>query len=106
MSLSVDITFVGYGAPTNKTTMSLNAACGSVRTVNFIRKMSQTEIQPDGTWSLMVTLLLPCTLTWRWSADNRYEKIRDRQKRLPAGTSAILSNFSGPNQEGKNDMWC
>ena len=106
LSLSVDVTFVGYGAPTGKSTMHLNAACGSVRAVNFIRNMSRTEIQPDGTWSLMVTLLLPCTLTWRWSANNRYEKIRDRQERLPASTSAILSNFSGDNQEGKNDTWC
>ena len=87
--------------------MYLNAACGSVRTVNFIRKMSQTEIQPDGRWSLMVTLLLPCRLTWKWSADKWSERIGDRKERLPASTSAILSNFSVDDQEGKNDMlWC
>ena len=100
----LDITFIGYGAPADKTTMYLNAACGSSRAELFINKMAKTQIQPDGTWSLSATLLLPCRLSWRWRAENSWERRREREERLTASTSVILSNFSGQNQESKK-LW-
>ena len=84
--------------------MYLNAACGSSGDVHFIHKISQTQIQSDGTWSLRATLLLPCTLKWKWRADDRWElaQSNNREVLLSASTSAILSTFNSNDQEGKN----
>ena len=85
--------------------MYLNAACGSSSgDVHFIHKMSQTKIQSDGTWSLRVTLLLPCILRWKWSADDMRERqdIGNRVELLSASMYAILSTFDTYYQEGKN----
>ena len=84
--------------------MYLNAACGSSGDVHYIHNMSHTQIQSDGTWSLTATLLLPCTLNWKWRAEDMWER-QDRGNRvelLSASTSAILSTFDTDYQEGKN----
>ena len=100
----LDITFIGYGAPADKTTMYLNAACGSSRAVHFINKMAKTQIQSDGTWSLRAKLLLPCQLQWKWRADTEWEwrEIVNRNKSLSKYTSVIRSKFrAGKESESK-----
>ena len=101
---SLEVIFVGDGAPAGKTTMYLNAACGSSRDVHFVHKLSQTQIQPDGTWSLRAKLLLPCQLQWKWRADTEWEwqEIVNRNKSLSKYTSVIRSKFrAGKESESK-----
>ena len=81
--------------------MYLNAACGSSRAAHFIHNLSQTQIQPDGTWSLRTTLFLPCTLMWKWRADDMWEQGSNREERLPARKSIILSTFGGEKHESE-----
>ena len=102
----LEVIFVGDGAPADKTTMYLNAACGSSSgDVHFVHEIRQTQIQPDGTWSLRATLLLPCKLTWKWRADNLWERRGNREDRLSASQAAILSTFSGDEHESKTELW-
>ena len=96
-----DITFIGHGAPEHRTTMYLNGGCASDnKEPVFIHEISQAEIQPNRTWSVTLSLPLPCMMRWLWKADNMWEWFggEDRYTNLSESSREIYSNF-GQNQD-------
>ena len=98
----VDVTFIGYGAPEHKTTMYLNGGCRSDnKELDFEEKISQAEIQPNRTWSMTVSLPLPCRLSWKWRADDKWPEWSGENNRitnLSMSSTVVYSNF-GQNQQ-------
>ena len=92
----IDVRFVGHGAPEGKTTMYLMGGCGET---HVDHKIGQAVIQPNRTWSVTLSLQLPCRLRWKWKADIEWEWSggKDRYTNLSMSSTVVYSNF-GQNQ--------
>ena len=75
--------------------MYLNGGCASQTEPGFEEKISQGQIQPNRTWTVTVSLSLPCKLRWKWKADNVWEWPGgvDRYTNLSTGSKVIYSYF-------------
>ena len=94
-----DVTFVGHGAPAGTTTMYMMGEC-VLQDERDQREIGQAVIQPNRTWSVTVSLPLPCRLSWKWKADHEWEwqSVENRYTNLSTGSKVIYSNF-GQNQD-------
>mgnify|MGYP001798824834 FL=1 len=97
-----DVTFVGHGAPERSTTMYMMGGCVLQDETHVEHEIGHAEIQPNGTWSVTVSLQIPCRLRWKWKADDEWEWQvgKDRYTNLSMSATVLYSNF-GQNQEVK-----
>ena len=95
-----DVTFVGHGAPKGSTTMYLMGGCVLRDETHVEHEIGQAAIQPNRTWSVTVSLPLPCRLRWKWKADDIWEwdDRPGRHTNLSESSREIYSNF-GQNQK-------
>ena len=99
--LPSDVTFVGHGTPAGTTTMYMMGEC-VLQDERDQREIGQAVIQPNRTWSVTVSLPLPCRLRWKWKANHQWELRggEDRYTNLSMSATVLYSKF-GQNQEVK-----